>query len=121
MPARFGVGGRHYLRLSQEGQQLVLRYAPWNGAPTFTDWGSAGAQVVAEPVDAFDLRYMEPQNLSWLPAWPPQDLPQGVVLPSAIEATIHGASPPWPPMVVPVYGLAAGSALSTSGSWGPGT
>lgn len=121
MPARFGVGGRHYMKLSQEGQQLVLRYSPWNGAPTFSDWGSAIAQVVAEPVESFDLRYLEPESMAWLQAWPPQDLRQGVVLPAAIEATVHGAMPPWPPMVVPVYGLAASDPSNSIGSWGPGS
>lgn len=119
MPARFGVGGRHYMRLAQEGRQLVLRYAPWSGASTFSDWGSASAQVVAEPVAAFDLRYLEPENLQWLQAWPPNNLRPGIVLPVAIEATIHGASPPWPPIVVAVHGLAAGDASSSIGSWGP--
>lgn len=121
MPARFGVGGRHYMKLSQEGQQLVLRYSPWSGAFTFTDWGSASAQVVAEPIEAFDLRYLEPESLSWLQGWPPQDLRQGIVLPAAVEATIHGATPPWPPMVVPVHGLAASDPSNSIGSWGPGS
>ncbi|MGB3072366.1 MAG: prepilin-type N-terminal cleavage/methylation domain-containing protein [Ottowia sp.] len=119
MPARFGVGGRHYMHLAQEEHQLVLRYAPWNGASTFADWGSASAQVIAEPITAFDLRYLEPENLQWLPAWPPQDLRPGVVLPQAIEATVHGAEPPWPPIVVAVRGLAAGDVSGSIGAWGP--
>ena len=120
MPARFGMGGRHYMRLAQEGRQLVLRYAPWSGASAFADWGSASAQVVAEPVAAFDLRYLEPESLQWLQAWPPDDPKPGILLPAAIEATIHGAEPPWPPMVVAVHGLAASDpSMGTEGSWGP--
>lgn len=121
MPARFGVGGRHYMRLAQEGRQLVLRYAPWNGASAFSDWSSASAQVVAEPVAGFDLRYLEPESLQWLQAWPPQDPKPNILLPAAIEATIHGIEPPWPPVVVAVRGLAAGNASGARGSWGPGT
>ena len=57
MPARFGVGGRHYLRLAVEQGRLVLRYAPWTGAPTFDAWNQAPAQVLAAPVQALSLRY----------------------------------------------------------------
>ena len=50
MPARYGLGGRHYLRLAVEpgeggSGQLVLRYAPWTGAPGFSAWPQAQAQV----------------------------------------------------------------------------
>lgn len=118
MPARYGIGGRHYLRLALEGSQLVLRYAPWNGAASFSDWSSAGAQVVAEPVTAFGLRYQEPDALHWLPAWPPPDLRQGVVLPTAIELSIAGAAPPWPPLVVVPKALAATDPTIRRGDWG---
>ena len=119
MPARYGVGGRHYLRLSVEGDQLVLRYVPWNGAATFADWGSAAAQVVAEPVTGFDLRYLEPESQQWLPAWPPESLRPNIVLPGAIEATIHGLETPWPPLVVATRGLAATDPTILKGAWGP--
>ncbi|MET4579502.1 prepilin-type N-terminal cleavage/methylation domain-containing protein [Ottowia thiooxydans] len=119
MPARYGVGGRHYMRLALEGSQVVLRYAPWTGAPVFSAWGSASAQVLAEPVTGFDLRYLEPDTLQWLPAWPPQNLRPNIVLPSAVEATIHGVDPPWPPLVTSMRGLAATDPSVMRGSWGP--
>ena len=119
MPARYGVGGRHYLRLSVEGDQLVLRYVPWNGAATFSEWGGAAAQVVAEPVTGFDLRYLEPESQQWLPAWPPEGLRPNIVLPGAIEATIHGLETPWPPLVVATRGLAATDPTIVRGAWGP--
>ncbi|WP_051236187.1 prepilin-type N-terminal cleavage/methylation domain-containing protein [Ottowia thiooxydans] len=119
MPARYGVGGRHYMRLALEGSQVVLRYAPWTGAPVYSEWASASAQVVAETVSGFDLRYLEPESLQWLAAWPPPDLRPNVVLPSAIEATIHGVNPPWPSLVVSVRGLAATDPSIVRGAWGP--
>ena len=119
MPARYGVGGRHYLRLSVEGDQLLLRYAPWNGAASFSEWGGASAQVVAAPVTGFDLRYLEPESQQWLPAWPPEGLRPNIVLPGAIEATIHGLDAPWPPLVVATRGLAATDPSIVRGSWGP--
>ena len=81
MPARHGLGGRHYMRLGVEpgpnGGQLVLRYAPWTGAPTFSAWDQAAAQilaglnagereiVVAEGVEAgaLELRRADPATL----------------------------------------------------------
>ena len=119
MPARYGVGGRHYMRLALEGSQVVLRYAPWTGASVYSEWASAHAQVLAEPVTGFDLRYLEPETLEWLSAWPPQNLRQNIVLPSAIEATIHGIDPPWPPLVASIKGLAATDPSITRGAWGP--
>ncbi len=121
MPARYGVGGRHYLRLAVEGDQLILRYAPWNGAATFADWGSAAAQVVAEPVVGFDLRYLEPVTRQWLPAWPPADLRSDIVLPSAIEASIYGEEIPWPPIIVAARAMAVSDPSNIRGSWGPGS
>ena len=69
MPARYGLGGRHYLRLAVEpgpdgDGQLVLRYARWSGAPTFDAWpqAQAQAQVLAAPVQSLALRYQEPAS-----------------------------------------------------------
>lgn len=110
MPARHGLGGRHYMRLALEsgpnGTDLVLRYAPWNGAPTFTDWGSAVAQPLVHGAQALSLRYQHPLTGQWLPAWPPADLPPGgnLFLPSAIELAIDGPVPAWPPVVVALRG-----------------
>ena len=106
MPARYGLGGRHYMRLALEpgaqGPQLVLRYAPWNGAPTFADWAAAQAQPLVRGVQTLGLRYQHPLTGQWLPAWPPADLPPGagVWLPSAVELTVGGPAPDWPPIVV---------------------
>ena len=110
MPARHGLGGRHYMRLALEsganGTDLVLRYAPWNGAPTFADWGSAAAQPLVHDVQTLNLRYQHPLTGQWLPAWPPADLPPGgnLFLPSAIELAIDGPVPAWPPVVVALRG-----------------
>ena len=106
MPARHGLGGRHYMRLALEpgadGADLVLRYAPWSGAPTFSGWAAAPAQPLVRGVQGLRLRYQHPLTGQWLPAWPPADLPPGVnlFLPSAIELAIDGPAPAWPPVVV---------------------
>ena len=111
MPARYGLGGRHYLRLAVEpgeggSGQLVLRYAPWTGAPGFSAWPQAQAQVLAAPVQALSLRYQEPASGGWGSVWPPPGLPVNALppslLPSAVALQVDGAAPAWPPLVVAV-------------------
>ena len=41
LPARYGMGGRHYMHLGLENGALVLRFAPWNGAATYDNWSAA--------------------------------------------------------------------------------
>ena len=107
MPARHGLGGRHYMRLALEssagGSHLVLRYAPWNGAPAFADWPAAEARVLVRDVQGLHLRYQHPLSGAWQPNWSPAaDLPPGInlFLPSAIELAVDGPTPAWPPVVV---------------------
>ena len=111
MPARFGLGGRHYLRLALEpgegGARLVLRYAPWTGAPTVAAWAQAEARVLAGPVEALQLRYQNPLSGRWDTGWPPAELSASaprvdVVLPSAVEIQIQGPEPAWPPLILAV-------------------
>lgn len=128
MPARYGLGGRHYLRLSVEpsaqGGQLVLRYAPWTGAATFADWGSAAGQVLAAPVNTLSLRYQEPASGQWSAAWPPAgmaaaDLPP-TLLPEAIEVLLDGPEPAWPPLVVALAPTRASDSSAMGTTFGGG-
>ena len=124
MPARFGLGGRHYLRLAVEQGRLVLRYAPWTGAPAFTAWQQAQAQVLAAPVAGLTLRYLEPASGQWSPLWPPpgaapQTLP-ATLLPEAVEIQLEGAAPAWPPLVVAVTATRASDLSASTGSFGGG-
>ncbi|HPK31308.1 MAG TPA: prepilin-type N-terminal cleavage/methylation domain-containing protein [Ottowia sp.] len=107
MPARFGGGGRHYLRLAVEpvdGQNsLVLRYAPWDGSPGFSAWQAASTQVIAHSVRAMRLSYRHPLTGEWLDAWPPPAsmlVALQVKLPDAVRIDYDVEGPPWPPMVL---------------------
>lgn len=107
MPARVGIGGRHYMRLAREPgstgeQQLALRYLPWGEAPpTAADWAAAPRQALAEPVRALGLRYLHPLTGVWLPAWPLADLrPGDAQLPAAVSIELEGPAPAWPPIIV---------------------
>lgn len=128
MPARFGLGGRHYLRLAVErtehGPQLVLRYAPWTGAATFNDWGRAAAQVLAAPVQSLTLAYQDPASGIWSPVWPPpgiraRDLPP-TLLPAAVLLQVHGPAPAWPPLAVAVTATRASDPSAAGASFGGG-
>ena len=125
MPARYGLGGRHYLRLAVEpgpdgDGQLVLRYAPWSGAPTFDAWPQAQARVLAAPVQSLALRYQEPASGGWGPVWPPPGLPVNALppslLPSAVALQVDGAAPAWPPLVVAVRATRISDPSSRSGA-----
>lgn len=129
MPARYGLGGRHYLRLGLEpgddGAHLVLRYAPWTGAPGFAAWGQAAAHVLATPVQGLSLQYLEPISGQWSADWPPagataDQLPRDL-LPSAVAIQVEGAVPPWPPLIVAVMPTASGRYLGFTGDAGGGS
>jgi general secretion pathway protein J len=111
LPARFGVGGRSYLRLGVEPldgrPRWVLRYAPWDGSPGFDQWGAATAQPLAETSLAPQLSYRHPITGAWLPVWPPPPdprLPNPPTLPDAVRIDFAPPGAVWPPMLLPVTG-----------------
>ena len=128
MPARFGLGGRHYLRLALEpgegGAQLVLRYAPWSGAPAFDAWGQAQGQVLALPATALALRYLNPVDGQWGASWPPPGAAADALpasgLPAAVEIGLEGPAPAWPPLVVALTPAYTGDPSVARGSFGGG-
>ncbi|MFT4196000.1 prepilin-type N-terminal cleavage/methylation domain-containing protein [Ottowia sp.] len=128
MPARFGLGGRHYLRLAVEqgpgGAQLVLRYAPWTGAAAFAAWDQAEGRVLAAPVQALSLRYLEPVSGQWSPEWPPAGVDLNTLpptlLPEAVEIQIEGSEPAWPPLIVAVTATRDSDPTAVSGAFGGG-
>ncbi|MDR1969203.1 MAG: prepilin-type N-terminal cleavage/methylation domain-containing protein [Burkholderiaceae bacterium] len=122
LPARYGAGGRHYMRLALESGRLVLRFAPWNGAPVFTAWGQAAVQPLAAPVQSFTLRYQDPASGQWSAVWPPPGMPRNQLppslLPSAVVLQVDGPEPPWPPLVIAVAPTRASDPLAGSESFG---
>lgn len=129
MPARYGTGGRHYLRLAVEpvdGQpRWVLRYAPWNGAPMFEQWASASAQALTATGLRASLAYRDPRSGQWLSAWPPADAaqrPPGLraLLPDAVRIDFDGPAPAWPPMLLAVGANYATDPSAARASFGGG-
>ena len=114
LPARYGVGGRHYLRLGLEeggggGARWTLRYFPFNGEDVFEDWDSATAQTLATQPLGVTLSYLDPFDGQWRESWPPPaglgDAPRlrAHLLPEAVRIDFAGAAPPWPPMLLAVH------------------
>lgn len=113
MPARPGVGGRHFFRLAVEDLQggdsgLVLRYQAWTPLTTFPDWSQAETQVLVNHVAGLQIQAEGmPRNLSdakadwpigWQTGWPiAKELPQRV---SLLVQDEHG---PWPPITVSLF------------------
>jgi general secretion pathway protein J len=117
MPARYGAGGRYFLRLALEGEAghsaLVLRYAPWADDGTVPDWSSADRHVLATSVDTLDFAYEDaaPEPPAWAPVWASTD-----ALPARVRISLSGGGRPWPTMVVPLRVLPGSSGASAGGA-----
>lgn len=111
MPARHGVGGRHYFRLAVEPvdgrPSLVLRFAPVTERPDFPDWASAEARALVHDVSALALRYEDAavQPAVWSAQWAPLErMPARVALQLTARGTV------WPEMVIALRPLPSSEA-----------
>jgi general secretion pathway protein J len=100
MPARYGVGGRHFFRLAVEpGQQepaLVIRFVPWVDSPAFPEWSAAQALVLVKGVTGVSMHYMDSQqDAVWVSEWTASER-----LPDRYLLEIQTAAGPWPPLNV---------------------
>ena len=108
MPARYGAGGRYFFRLSLERQgdkaDLVLRFAPWNGAAVFPNWAAAESRVLVPGVTRLDLEYAQSDgaSLAWRSDWTDPQL-----LPGRIRVSIRTAAVEWPPVTIALRQLPA--------------
>ncbi|AEF92183.1 general secretion pathway protein J [Delftia sp. Cs1-4] len=121
MPARFGMGGRTHFQLSVEGDALVLRFAPWQGADVMPDWGQSQSYVIDRGVTGFALRYQNAKLgvAHWQPQWGPEK-DNEKELPSAVQIELQSASGVWPMMVVAVRTPASSSQTRGGASLGGG-
>ncbi|AVS75663.1 prepilin-type N-terminal cleavage/methylation domain-containing protein [Paracidovorax cattleyae] len=106
MPARYGVGGRFFLRLGLEegpvGQSLVLRYLPFSNAVAVPDWSQAESYVLVPAVTGLELRYEDPSQEppQWGAPWTITDR-----LPQRVSIQIRSATDAWPEIVVAMRAL----------------
>lgn len=119
MPARYGAGGRYFLRLGLEDEAgasaLVLRYAPWKDDGSTPVWSSSERHVLVKPVTGLQLEYenaaVEPPQ--WTPVWASPD-----ALPERVRVTLTGMHGDWPSVVVPLRQLRGSTAASGGAVFG---
>lgn len=120
MPARHGMGGRHFFKLAIETvaseQALVLRYQPWRGESSWPDWTSASWRVLVPEVSRLSISYagkdMLPQQ--WTPAWA-----LAGALPERIRLDVSTRWGEWPLWLIPVHSLSPGGGRSDMFTTGP--
>lgn len=114
MPARPGLGGRHYLRLNLESssagrQALVLQYLPWEGAGQFPAWDQANRLNLVGDVVQFEIEWQglplkwSDANVQWPDQWMPQWTHTSTELPQRARFYITDEKGPWPPIVVQIW------------------
>lgn len=127
MPARPGVGGRHFFRLQIEEisgvRELVLRFVPWSESPgAVPDWGRADYRLLGHRIGQLSVKAQGRPAVGppvpgwpegWVPGWPvAEQLPERVQLELADE---RGA---WPPLVIPLVALTQGTGAGAGFSIG---
>lgn len=116
MPARHGVGGRSFFRLSvgrAEGRNgLLIQFLPWDSAIVQPDWSQAQSRILLDEVSDLRLRYAntttnEPR---WTDGWASNDS-----LPDRVLISLRTASGGWPDLVIPMRATPAGLSGVASG------
>jgi general secretion pathway protein J len=116
MPARHGVGGRNFFRLSlgqAEGRGgLLIQFLPWDSAIVQPDWSRAQARILVDDVSQLQLKYVntvanEPR---WAEGWASPD-----TLPDRVMLSLRTASGGWPDLVIPLRTTPAGLSGVASG------
>lgn len=102
MPARSGVGGEYFLRLSVTGGAagdavLKLQYAPFRGVGTLPEWEQAPVEDLLPDIVAMHFAYQAGDGLPWVPDWT-----QRAELPARVRIDIQARSGIWPSVVVPI-------------------
>ncbi|NMG53970.1 prepilin-type N-terminal cleavage/methylation domain-containing protein [Aromatoleum aromaticum] len=115
MPARHGVGGLHWLRLSvrseAEGFDLALQWVPFvpplqafaADPDARPDWEDESARVLVRRLDSFSVAYQRLGRSDWQDNWSDAAVLPGRV---AFKLRIGGAS--WPDLIVPVLAAEPG-------------
>ena len=114
MPARPGLGGRYFLRLTLQstgtGQQdLVLQYLPWQATGQFPAWDQAANQTLVHAVLKFEVEWQgmplkwSEANAQWPSQWVSEWTHTNSELPQRARFFIADEKGPWPPIVVQIW------------------
>ncbi|MFZ4480372.1 MAG: prepilin-type N-terminal cleavage/methylation domain-containing protein [Rhodoferax sp.] len=117
MPARPNIGGRHFFRLSIEengtGQELVLRFLPWNPDVVLPDWSTAEFRVLVSGIRKMTVQAqgIAPQNQNAAQAWPAgwqNGWPIIDALPEQIRLGLTDDQGDWPEWTISLHALPQG-------------
>lgn len=129
MPARPDVGGRHFFRLMIEGtssgNELVLRYLPWNPDLVLPDWSAAEPRVLIPGITQMSVQAqgLPPQGQSTGPAWPTgwqSGWPITDTLPEQVRLSLADARGDWPEWTIALYALPQGDSRFSNVAIGGG-
>lgn len=122
MPARPGVGGRHFFRLAIEDLEggdkgLVLRYQAWTPLAQFPDWNQADTQVLVNRTTELTImaeglpKRLSDAQADWPMGWQ-AGWPVAKELPQRVSVLIQDKQGPWPPITVPLYASVSSAPVS---------
>jgi len=113
VPARFGAGGLHHLRVATvdtgAAVRLVLQLVPFTGDHEPPDWSQAPTHTLLEGVTAFTIAYQRLSLDEWSDAW----FDPGV-LPGRVRVRVAAESGVWPELIFRVLAAEPGD-LSQEG------
>jgi len=114
LPARPNLGGRHFFRLAMEdtptGDELVLRFAPWQPDLMSPDWSQTEARILIRGISkmAIQTQGLPPQGHALAQSWPKgwqNGWPITNVLPEQLRLNLTDAQGGWPEWNLALHAL----------------
>jgi len=90
-----GFGGTFIIRLSREGDRLVMRWLPYDRNVANLDWSGQVGETLTENLEEFTLGYRSGYEEDWIDSW---DATQG--LPVLVRLNLKSRGRYWPELVV---------------------
>lgn len=87
--------GVFFMRLSFEGEQLMLRWQPYVSGTVPADWDSVKARVLLQDVEGYNVSYRSVYGSDWLEDWS-----DTLNNPVSVKMTIMVDGKYWPELIV---------------------
>ena len=90
-------GGTHYVRVGQEGGQLMLRWLATGGSsPNARDWSKAASRPLVRDLELFAIGLRQEFDQGWVVRWAGGDPP------ALVRLQIKAAGKYWPDLILKV-------------------